>query len=90
MDDPKKINRWTINIIAFGFLVILAGTGLINWLILPHGLGRQAGALAQVRHFLMNLHAWAGVLFIATLALHLKLHWTYIRANLIKSGVLKK
>lgn len=86
----RQRQHWTINVIAFVFFAVLVVTGLINWLVLPHGLGRHAGALVQFRHLLMNLHAWAGILFLLIIAIHLKLHWTYIRNHLNRSGRLNK
>jgi hypothetical protein len=36
------------------------------------------------------MHAWLGVFFLLTIAIHLVLHWPTIKANLNRSGLLKK
>lgn len=86
----KKLKLWTVNIVSFVLFSLLAATGLINWLVLPRGGGRREGFLIGARHLLMEVHAWLAVLFLVAIAIHLVLHWSYIKANLNKSGLLKK
>ena len=73
MAMQKKLKLWTINIISFVLFVLLAITGLINWLVLPHGLGRYGGFMAEVRHLLMELHAWLALLFLVAIVIHLEI-----------------
>jgi hypothetical protein len=63
MTMGKNVTRWMVNIVSFVLFSLLAVTGLINWLVLPHGGGRQEGFLIGTRHLLMNVHAWLAVLF---------------------------
>lgn len=81
---PKHLKLWTVNIVSFVLFSLLAVTGLINWLVLPHGGGRQEGFLIGARHLLMDVHAWLAMLFLVAIAIHLVLHGSYIKANLNK------
>lgn len=90
MAMQKKLKLWTVNIISFVLFVLLAITGLINWLVLPHGLGRRGGFIVEIRHLLMELHAWLAMLFVVAIIIHLVLHRSYIKANLKKSGLINK
>lgn len=73
-----------VNIVLF---VILALTGLLNW-ILPHGHGAE-GFLITLRHFFRDVHEWTGFIFIVFGMIHVVVHWAYIRNNLTKYGILK-
>lgn len=42
-----------------------------------------------LRHFLVEVHEWMALLFIATIVIHIILHWTYVRNNLKKYSILK-
>ena len=86
----KNLKLWTVNIVSFVLFALLTITGLINWLVLPHGGGRREGFLIGTRHVLMEVHTWLAMLFLVAIAIHLVLHWSYIKTNLNKSGWLKK
>ncbi|WP_319404518.1 DUF4405 domain-containing protein [uncultured Desulfosarcina sp.] len=86
----KPLKLWTVNVISFVLFSLLAVTGLVNWLVLPHGSGHREGLLIGTRHLLMEVHAWLAILFLVAIAIHLGLHGSYIKANLKKSGLLKK
>ncbi|MCB2145801.1 MAG: DUF4405 domain-containing protein [Deltaproteobacteria bacterium] len=86
----KPLKLWAVNIVSFVLFSLLAVTGLVNWLVLPHGGGRREGILIVTRHLLMEVHAWLAMLFLVAIAIHLVLHGSYIKANLKKSGLLKK
>lgn len=73
---------WLVNVLSFVLLAILILTGLVNWFALPHGGGPPAGMLAFLRHLVREIHGWTAVFFMATIALHIGLHWGYIRNNL--------
>ena len=90
MAMQRNVKLWTVNMVAFVLFALLAVTGLINWLVLPHGGGQRERLLIGTRHLLMSIHAWLAILFMVAIAIHLVLHWSYIKANLNKSGLLKK
>ncbi|MBI5062229.1 MAG: DUF4405 domain-containing protein [Desulfatitalea sp.] len=81
MSSDKARKIWTVNMISFILLAVLAFTGLINWLLLPRGY-QAAGALLSLRHFLHDIHAWAALFFIIGMLVHWSLHWGYIQSNL--------
>jgi hypothetical protein len=82
----KKEILWTVNVTSFLLLVAVSVTGLVNWLLLPHGPGPSAGFVRTLRHLLREFHAWGAVAFCFICALHIWLHWGYIRRNLNRSG----
>lgn len=84
----KTSRLWVVNIISFLLLCVLSFTGLVNWLLLPRGPASGGGFLISLRHFLRDVHEWASVGFIIALAIHLYLHWGYIKSNLKRSGLL--
>ncbi len=77
--------RWLVNVVSFVLLLLLAVTGLVNWL-LPHG-GGPASAVYAVRQFLRGVHQLGALLFLLAIGLHLWMHWNYIRQNLKKMGL---
>ena len=81
--------RWTINIVSFSIFVLLTITGLINWLLLPRGYELRGSFLIPMKHFLIDVHQWAGLLFIAVIAVHVLMHWDYIKVRLFKSEITK-
>jgi hypothetical protein len=89
-DYGKTFETVDGNVSSFVLFSLLAVTGLVNWLVLPHGSGRREGILIVTRHLLMEVHAWLAMLFLVAIAIHLVLHWPYIKANLNKSGLLKR
>lgn len=83
----KKTSKlWTVNIVSFFLFIILSVTGLINWLVLPKGYELRGSFLISIRHFLIEVHQWAGLVFILVVAMHVLLHWGYIKAHFLKSG----
>jgi hypothetical protein len=89
MAGEKASQIWLVNVLSFILFSILTLTGLINWL-LPHGnRGGGGGGLISFRHFLINIHEWAGLLFIVVTFFHLALHWGYVKSNLKRHGILK-
>ena len=89
MSNGKYSKLWIVNVISFILFVILCSTGLINWLVLPRGYEARGNYLVSLRHFLIGLHEWAGLIFIFSIAIHIVLHWPYIKSNLKKSGIIK-
>ena len=89
MSNSRSNQLWLVNIISFLLFSILTLTGLINWLLLPRGPRSGGGFLISLRHFLRDIHEWAGLGLIIVVAIHLFLHWSYIKANLKRNGMLK-
>ena len=83
----KKELLWTVNVVSFSLLLLVWVTGLVNWLLLPHGAGPPAGVGRTLRHLLREFHAWTAVVFCLLCALHLGLHWEYVRARLKRAGL---
>jgi len=83
MEAVGKASRlWIINVVSFCLLCVMGITGLLNWLVLPRGYGAGAGFLVSIRHFLMTMHAWTGLLFVIVIGIHISLHWKYVKKNL--------
>ncbi len=88
MSMNKAAKLWFVNIISFVLFSILALTGLINWLFLPRGVA-DGGFAVILRHFLREVHEWTALMFIVMTLIHLALHWTHIKFNLQKYGIIK-
>jgi hypothetical protein len=84
MAAGRAAKLWCVNIISFILFFILTVTGLLNWLVLPHGYRGEQGILISFRHFLLEVHEWTALLFIIIIFVHLILHWAYIKTNLKK------
>lgn len=89
MTNTRTNKLWIVNVISFVLFIMLAFTGLVNWLVLPKGYRAGGGFLASLRHFLMEVHEWTALLFVIVVATHIVLHWTYVKANLKKHGIIK-
>ena len=90
MSMNKAAKLWFVNIISFVLFSILTLTGLINWLFVPRGGGSEGGFAVHLRHFLREVHEWTALMFIVMILIHLALHWTYIKSNLQKYGIIKQ
>ena len=80
---------WMVNVISFILFIILCSTGLLNWLVLPRGYEARGSFLVSLRHFFIAFHEWTALIFMIVVAVHIVLHWPYIKANLLKYGILK-
>jgi len=89
MMKTSAFKLWIVNVISFILFSLLGLTGLINWLILPPGDGPRRGLGRSVRHFLVEVHEWTALLFMIVIVVHIVLHWSYIRTNLRKHGIVK-
>jgi len=89
MPNRKYSKLWIVNVISFILFVILSSTGLINWLVLPKGYEARGNFLVSLKHFFITLHEWAGLIFIVLIAIHIVLHWPYIKSNLKIYGIMK-
>jgi hypothetical protein len=86
MSNGKFITLWTANVTSFILFVILCGTGLLNWLVLPRGYEARGNALVFLRHLFIAIHEWASLIFMVVIVIHIVLHWPYIKSNLKKYG----
>jgi hypothetical protein len=89
MNIKKAFKLWTVNVLSFILFILLSITGLLNWLVLPRGFEARGSVLVSVRHLLITIHEWAALIFMITIAIHIILHWTYIRSNFKKYGIMK-
>jgi hypothetical protein len=62
----------------FGF-VVLTTTGVLLRYILPPGSGRRSTIWGLDRHEWGTVHFWIAVAFFSILAIHLALHWRWVR-----------
>lgn len=89
MFKGKSVTLWKVNVISFILFVILCGTGLLNWIVLPKGYEARGSFLVSVRHFFVTIHEWVGLIFIIVIIIHLAFHWAYLKSNLKKYGIMK-
>ena len=89
MAAGRSIKLWIVNVISFILFFILCVTGLLNWLVLPRGYEARGSFSVSLRHFFVALHEWAALVFMVVIAVHIVLHWTYLKSNLKKYGILK-
>lgn len=89
MATGKSLKLWIVNVISFILFFILCGTGLLNWLILPRGYEAPGSFLVSLRHFLIAFHEWTSLIFMIVIAVHIILHRTYVKTNLLKYGIMK-
>ena len=88
MPNGRSLTLWIVNVISFVLFSILCSTGLINWLVLPRGYEGRGNFLVSLRHFFIAFHEWAGLIFMVMIAIHIVLHWPYIKSNLKKYGII--
>ncbi len=89
MNGKKAFKLWTVNVLSFILFVLLSVTGLLNWLVIPRGYEARGSVLVSVRHFLITIHEWTALIFMIMIAIHIILHWTYIKSNLKKYSIMK-
>ncbi len=86
MQEKKGSLLWAVNVCSAVILLVLAVTGLANWLILPKG-RVAAGFLVSVRRFFMEVHVWSALAFLACIGVHVSLHASYVKARLKRMGI---
>jgi hypothetical protein len=66
-------------LMGLAFLV-LAGIGLMMFFFLPGGVPRsgQQEVLGVLKRRWLLIHAWAGLVFVVLIVIHLVLHWEWI------------
>jgi uncharacterized iron-regulated membrane protein len=75
-----------VNMVGFAAFAVLTVTGLVELLLLPPGTGgRGHGGVPTLTVFGLGRHDWgdihnvAGVAMLGIVALHLTLHWRWIK-----------
>jgi hypothetical protein len=76
----KKNLNIIIDSFAYTEFVIMASTGLLMHYTLPAGSGHHTTVWGLDRHEWGALHFWLSVAFLATITLHLIIHWKWIVA----------
>ncbi|RZB33721.1 MAG: hypothetical protein SRB2_03832 [Desulfobacteraceae bacterium Eth-SRB2] len=82
MSNGRSSKLWIVNVTSFILFIILCSTGLLNWLVLPRGYQAREGFLVSLRHFFIAIHEWVALIFMVVVAIHIILHWPYIKSNL--------
>lgn len=72
-----KLN-FMVDIVAFVAFVLLAATGVLVRYVLPPGSGHFSILWGMDRHEWGQLHFWIAIVLMASLGLHLLLHWRWI------------
>jgi heme/copper-type cytochrome/quinol oxidase subunit 2 len=76
------MNRSILNIIidtlAAAIMLGMIATGIIVRFTLPPGSGRALGVWGLTRHQWGDLHFWLALAAVATVVLHLALHWMWV------------
>jgi quinol-cytochrome oxidoreductase complex cytochrome b subunit len=89
MNSNKSFKLWIVNVLSFILFALLSITGLLNWLVLPKGYEARGSVSVSVRHFFTSVHEWAALMFMVMIAIHIILHWKYIKSNLKKYNIMK-
>jgi len=89
MSTGRSSKLWVVNVISFLLFIVLCITGLLNWLVLPKGYEARGSFLVSLRHLFIAFHEWAALVFMIVVAVHIVLHWPYIKFNLKKYGIMK-
>ncbi len=78
MTGKSRLNFW-LDVTILTLFMLTALTGLILWLILPHGRGNQSSAFFFIARITwIEIHNWTGLLTLAGLSVHISLHWKWI------------
>jgi hypothetical protein len=89
MPNGRSSKLWIVNVTSFILFIILCSTGLLNWLVLHRGYQARGSFLVFLRHFFITIHEWASLIFMVVVAIHIILHWPYIKSNLKKNDIIK-
>jgi hypothetical protein len=78
MFSKTRFNFWLDITILIAFLITTI-TGLLLWLVLPHGSGSQSFIfLGLTRQTWINIHEWVGLVMLIGAGVHIALHWKWI------------
>jgi hypothetical protein len=78
----RPVLNFIIDAVAFLLFAFLTTTGVLMHYILPPGSGHRQSIWTLSRHEWGEIHLWIAFGFLATLALHLLLHWRWIVCTL--------
>ncbi len=70
--------NFLVDVVAFAVFGLLAACGILMEYVLPHGAGHFSTLWGLDRHEWGTVHFWIAVVLLATLGLHLILHWHWI------------
>lgn len=70
--------NFVVDAVAFAAFVFLAATGILIRYVLPPGSGRFSTLWGMDRHDWGRIHFWIAVFLLASLGLHLFLHWRWV------------
>ncbi|MBN8710167.1 MAG: hypothetical protein BGO12_08125 [Verrucomicrobia bacterium 61-8] len=76
----RKVHPRILNLLLWLSFCTMAGTGLLLAFRMPLGSrgGRGLEALGLGRHEWRDFHTWMSYAFMATIVLHLALHWRWL------------
>lgn len=75
----KRANlNFVLDAVAFAAFVLLTSTGVLMRYVLPPGSGHFSILWGMDRHEWGQLHFWIAVVLMASMGLHLLLHWRWI------------
>jgi hypothetical protein len=89
MANSKAAKLWFVNVLSAVLVFLIGLTGLINWWVLPRGFEARGSVWLSFRHTLVEVHGWLALAFLACIAIHIVLHWSYVVTNLKKYGWVK-
>jgi hypothetical protein len=89
MPTGRSSKLWIVNVLSFILFFLLCCTGLLNWFVLPRGYEARGSFLVSLRHFLIAFHEWTALIFIIVITVHIVLHWSIIKSNFLKHGIMK-
>ncbi|MBN1995759.1 MAG: DUF4405 domain-containing protein [Anaerolineae bacterium] len=79
MNGKNRFNFWLDLSALLGF-IITALTGLLLWLVLPHGRGSDyLTFLSLTRSTWVDIHDWVGLGTLIILGVHIVIHWKWIK-----------
>lgn len=75
----KNSLNFAVDLLTLLAILVLVGTGLIMYLILPAGSGSRGLVLCGLgRHDWGDIHFWSSAALAVLLVLHLALHWAWV------------
>ena len=80
MNGKNRFNFWLDLSALLGF-IITALTGVILWLVIPHGRGSDYLTFVSIsRAAWIDIHQWVGLGTLASLGIHIAIHWKWIKS----------
>ena len=74
----KSSLNFFVDILSYISFILLATTGFLMYFVLPSGTGFRYQVWGLDRHQWGDIHFWASIFFLATILLHVVLHWKWI------------